>query len=308
MKKSVVAAIGVFDGVHLGHQALLNATVRRAHTLKAIPAAVTFDRHPLSLVAAHLAPPSLMARHLCVEKLRLSGMKKVIVLPFTRRFARTTAEDFIRGFLVRRLGISEIVTGEGFRFGRGGRGNISLLRKMGKQLGFRVRVVSPAKSGQTTVSSTLIRRLIRHSDVRQASRLLGHAHLIEGRVVHGRKLARKLGFPTINIAPTSGLLPPNGVYAVLLGAKRIPGVANLGLRPTVEKHARFPLLEVHCLINSGRTRLPRFAPGSLIRTEILAFLRPEQKFANTAELTRAVQRDIQKARRILHQPPPPPFF
>ena len=308
MKKPVVAAIGVFDGVHLGHQALLNATVRRARALKAVPVAVTFDRHPLSLLSTHAAPPGLMPRHLSVEKLRLSGMKRVVVLPFTRRLARTTAEDFVRSFLVRRLGVSEVITGKDFRFGRGGRGDIRLLRRLGKAHGFNVRVVPPARSDKTVVSSTLVRRLIMRGEVLRASRLLGHAHLVEGRIVHGRKLARKLGFPTINIHPTGGLLPPNGVYAVLLGTRRIPGVANLGLRPTVEKHARFPLLEVHCLAPSGQTRPPRAVPGSLIRTEILAFLRPERKFSGTAELAGAVRRDITIARRILHRPPPPPFF
>lgn len=308
MKKRVVAAIGVFDGVHLGHRALLEATIRRARSLGASPVAVTFDRHPLSLVSAHTAPPGLMPRHLCVEKLRLSGMDRVIVLPFTRRLARTSAPDFIRGFLVKKLGITELVTGGDFRFGRGGKGNTAMLRRMGAELGFRVRVVSPARSGSTTVSSTLIRRLIMRGDMAQASRLLGHAHLIEGRVVHGRKLARKLGFPTINLAPVAELLPPNGVYAVLLGPSRIPGVANLGLRPTVQKHAKHPLLEVHCLAPAGRMHLPRIIPGRLVRTEVLAFLRPELKFPGTAELARAVGRDIRKARQILRRPPPPPFF
>lgn len=303
MKIPVVAAIGVFDGVHLGHRALLAATVRRARLLGAEPVAVTFDRHPLSLVAAHTAPPGLMPRHLCVEKLRLSGMKRVIVLPFTRSLANTLAEDFIRGFLVKKLGISEIVTGRDFRFGRGGRGSIALLRRMGSRLGFRVRIVPPARSGATAVSSTLIRALIMHGKMLRASRLLGHAHIVEGRVVHGRRLGHKLGFPTINLKPESGLLPPNGVYAVLLGAGRIPGVANLGLRPTVERHAHAPLLEVHCLAHP-----PRAVPGRLVRTEMLAFLRPERKFAGTAGLVRAVRRDIGKARRILRRPPPPPFF
>jgi riboflavin kinase/FMN adenylyltransferase len=303
MKKPVVAAIGVFDGVHLGHRALLEAAVRRAHALHAEPVAVTFDRHPLSLVSRHAAPPVLMPRHLCVEKLRLSGMGRVIVLPFTRRLAKTPAADFVRDFLVKKLGVSEVVTGADFRFGRGGAGNIRLLRSLGRKWGFRVRVVPPARAGGIAVSSTFIRRLIMRGRVAEASRLLGHSHLVEGRVVQGLKLARKLGFPTINIAPVAGLLPPLGVYAVLAGAKRIPGVANLGLRPTVVKHARFPLLEVHCL-----TRPPKAVPGGLIRTEMLAFLRPERKFAGTAELVRAVRRDIEKARRILRRPPPPPFF
>ena len=318
MKKRVVAAIGVFDGVHLGHRTLLSETVRRARALHAEPVAVTFDRHPMSLVSAHTAPPGLMPRHLSVEKLKRSGMKRVIILPFTKKLARTPAEEFVQRFLVGRLGVTEVVAGRDFRVGRGGRGNTALLRRLGVILGFGVRIVPPAHAGASAVSSTLIRKLIQRGDVIRASRMLGHAHLIEGRVVHGRKLARKLGFPTINIRPTGGLLPPNGVYAVLLGPGRIPGVANLGLRPTVEKHAHSPLLEVHCLVrppiggrdlaHSGRTRPPRVVPGRLVLAEVLAYLRPERKFADLTRLTRAVQGDISRARKILRRPPPHPFL
>ncbi len=294
MTRRVAASIGVFDGVHRGHAAILGTPRRVARTRGGRAVAVTFDRHPLATLAPAAAPRALMTLAQRVGALRAAGAGRVVVLPFTRALARLEPAAFVRRILVGRLRIADLVVGYDFHFGRGGRGDAALLIALGARLGFRVAVVPPVLDRGEPVSSTRIRRLVGLGRMPDAARLLGRPFALEGVRVHGRRLARRLGFPTINLVPRDGALPPYGVYAVRLAGR--PGVANLGLRPTVVRAAPGPLLEVHVL---GR-RVPRVPAGARIAVELLRFMRPERKFAGLAPLRRAIARDAAAARRWLH--------
>jgi len=293
-RRPLVAAIGVFDGVHRGHRAVLAETLRRARAIGGRAVVVTFDRHPLDTLAPHAAPRCLMTLRQRLERFRGLGLDAAVVLPFTRRVASLPAEDFVERVLVRRLRAAEVVVGWDFHFGRGGTGNGALLERLGPRLGFRAAVMGPVLDRGEPVSSSRIRKLVALGRVAEAGRLLGRPVAIEGKVVRGRRLARRLGFPTINIAPANELLPRFGVYAVRMPPGGRPGVANLGLRPTVEPGRHAPLLEVHALGSP-----PRAPAGSLVETELLRFMRPEKAFPDLAALTRRIGKDVEAARRYL---------
>jgi riboflavin kinase/FMN adenylyltransferase len=291
------AAIGVFDGVHRGHAAILAETLRRARAIGGRAAVVTFDRHPLATLAPHVAPRCLMTLDQRLARFAALGFGAAVVLPFNCRVASMTAPAFVRRVLAGRLHAAEIVVGWDFHFGLGGTGDGALLTEMGDCLGFRATVMAPVLDRGEPVSSTRIRKLVALGRVAEAARLLGRPLAIEGPVVRGRRLARRLGFPTINIRPTNELLPRFGVYVVRLISGRgrsIPGVANLGLRPTVKPATRAPLLEVHGLVAP-----PPAPPGRRCSVEFLAFLRPERAFPDLEALTAAIRKDTEAARHHL---------
>lgn len=293
--RGTAVAIGVFDGVHLGHKALLTLALGRARAHRLAPVAVTFDRHPLAVLRPQEAPTLLMTLHERLAALRRAGFRRVVVLRFDRRLARMSAEDFVRDILVRRLRVRELIVGHDFRFGRGGRGNDLLLRRMGARLGFRVDILPALRIGGRTVSSTRLREIVARGSLEKVRRLTGAPFRISGRIVRGAGIARTLGFPTINILPDPGhLLPRLGVYAVRLRPGGRPAVANLGVKPTFKRALRHPLLEAHCL--RGR---PRFRHGARVSAELLRFIRPERKFASAAALQGAVAKDIRRARKAL---------
>ncbi len=291
MTRPVAATIGVFDGVHRGHAAILATLRGRARAIRGRAIAVTFDRHPLITLAPAAAPRALMTLAQRSAALRRAGAARVVVLPFTRALAGLPPDTFVRRVLVGRLRITELVVGYDFHFGRGGRGDADLLTALGARLGFRVSVVPPVLDRGEPVSSTRIRRLIGLGRMPEAARLLGRPFALEGVRIHGRRLARRLGFPTINLRPRDGALPPFGVYVVRLAGR--PGVANLGVRPTVERGPVGPVLEVHVL---GRS-VPRIPAGARPAVDLLRFLRPERKFPSLAALRGAIARDVAAARR-----------
>lgn len=293
----LVATIGVFDGVHRGHRSVLGVALRRARARGGRAVVVTFDRHPLATLAPATAPRAIMTLAQRLEAIAALGYGSTIVLPFTRRVANRPAEAFVREVLGARLRLAELVVGYDFRFGRGGTGDASLLKEMGPALGFAVRVVPPVLDGGSPVSSTRIRRLLTAGRVEEAGRLLGRPPVLVGSRRPGRRLARRLGFPTINLAPLNELLPPFGVYAVRYGPDRRPGVANLGVRPTVTPRTLAPLLEVHSLVPP-----PPVPIRSLLTVELAAFLRPELKFPGLAPMVRQIRRDVAAARDRLGLP------
>jgi riboflavin kinase/FMN adenylyltransferase len=289
----LAATIGVFDGVHLGHLAILRATLARARKIRGTGLVITFDRHPLKTLAPHVVPHCLMTLEQRLAEFERLKFRHCVVLPFTAALANLTASAFVHRVLARRLGISELVVGYDFHFGRCGTGDAALLKRLGENAGFGVTVVAPALHRGEPISSTRIRRLVSLGNVAEAARLLGRPPALAGTRVKGRRLGRRLGFPTINIQPANELLPPYGVYAVKLGRKAHAGVANLGVRPAVTPPGCPPLIEVHCLSTP-----PRIPPGRPVEVALLRFMRPERDFPGLAALKNQISRDVAGARRF----------
>jgi riboflavin kinase/FMN adenylyltransferase len=294
-----VATIGVFDGVHRAHQQLIRTAVRMARRLRATSVVVTFDPDPHAVLDPADAPPALMPLE---ERLRLLaglGVDRIWVIPFTRRFARMSAEEFIARLLARRLRAAALIVGSAFLFGRNRRGDLAVLRRLGPRYGMRVVPVRDIRRGGAAISSSRIRRCIAAGRLADARRLLGRPPAVYGAVVRGAGRGRRLGFPTANLRVTSGVVPPRGVYAVIVrtagsrAARR--GVMNIGIRPTFGSGPA--VCEVHLLGFSG-TLLRRRASVSLI-----ARLRGERRFHRLEALQRQIRRDIIRARRLLRHLP-----
>src|SRR5256884_1481772 len=231
-----VLAIGNFDGVHLGHQAILRATVERAHALKAVATALTFDPSPRKVLRPETAPPRLSTNSQRMEWFNVLGLEAVVVLPFTLDLARLSPVEFVEQILVRNLHVRAVLVGENFRFGHMQAGDVKLLSELGKTFGFNVEILPPVVYRGEVVSSTIIRREVAQGDVSHAARLLGRLFALTGEVVSGTGTGRRFTFPTLNLAAEQELLPARGVYitrACLEGEMRSHrSVTNIGMRPT----------------------------------------------------------------------------
>lgn len=286
------AALGFFDGVHRGHAAILEETVRLARQLGLTAAAVSFSEHPRALTQGQ-APPLLTTQK---ERRRLigqSGIEDVFLLPFDRALCTMEPERFVREILLQRLGCRALVCGSNYRFGHCARGTPELLRDMGRLLGFSVRVVPPVMCLGQPVSSTRVRACVENGEMEQAAQLLGRSFSVSGTVVHGVRVGRTLGFPTVNLAPEPGLvLPRRGVYAALvrIDGERLRAVTNVGVRPTFGGGS--VSIESH-LLGFDREVYDRTA-----EVEFLRFLRPERAFASAQQLKEQIARDVQQALRV----------
>ncbi len=256
---------------------------------------ITFDRHPLKTLAPHAAPRSLMTIRQRLDRIAALKFHGVFVLEFNRRLAALTADSFVRSVLVRRLRVTHLTVGYDFHFGKGGAGDAGTLTRLGRLLGFSVKVIPPVLCRGEPISSTRIRRLVSMGNMREAAVLLGRPVTLTGPCRKGKRLGRTLGFPTINIVPANELLPPYGVYAVRYGQNRKTGVANLGTRPTVSR-ANQPLLEVHIL-----GKAPGRRPAGCVDVELIKFLRPERRFQNLSVLKHQIARDAANARRFFRK-------
>jgi riboflavin kinase/FMN adenylyltransferase len=295
-----VITIGNFDGVHIGHQALLHEVVERADAIGGTPVAMTFDPHPNRVLCQNGHPPLITPHaHKC-ELIARTGIGILIVVPFTREFAALSARQFVEELLVRRIGVRAIVVGRDYAFGRHREGNLALLQAFAARLGFEVRVVDWIQQPQAwpgRISSTTIRELVMEGRVDKARRLLGRPYQVRGTVVAGRNRGGKLlGFPTANLHLQEELCPGSGVYAVTVewGARLLPGVANIGYSPTFEDHLF--TVEVHLIDFEGDLY------GEAIRVNFIRRIREEIKFAGVAELAARIAKDVVKARRILETP------
>jgi riboflavin kinase/FMN adenylyltransferase len=286
-------AIGIFDGVHLGHRAVIEGAVQSARRSAGVPAVLTFSPHPSVLFTP--ANPTRLILDLPSKIARLGslGVEAVVVQPFTREFAAVTAEAFLP--LIRRHlpGLSGIYVGENFRFGQGRRGDVALLLAQARRLGITVFSAPRVNLDGEPISSTRIRERIQAGDMKGTAALLGYAYTAEGTVVHGKHLGKTLGFPTLNLGWSPDLRPLYGVYAVRVsGAKSygwLPAVANYGLRPTVEQ-SQEPRLEIHVLA------VCPYGAGDPVSVEWIRFLRPERKFAGLDELKGQIALDVAQAR------------
>ncbi|MEW6272604.1 MAG: bifunctional riboflavin kinase/FAD synthetase [Thermodesulfobacteriota bacterium] len=293
--RSPVVALGNFDGLHLGHQAIIRRTVERARALDADAIAFTFWPHPVAVLARERAPAMITSLACRLALLRESGLVGAVVRRFTRAFASLTPEDFVRDVLVGALGVSGVVVGYNVTFGRDRAGTPERLAELGREHGFAVDVVPSVTVGEHTVSSSAIRRLLRAGDVEQAGRLLGRPHVLLGKVRSGDRRGARIGFPTANVFPRGGMLPPDGVYAVRVGigdeAPRRPAVANLGTNPTFGSAAR--RLEAHLFDFSDDLY------GKRIRIAFEKRLRGEVKFPSVDALVAQIRADAGAAREVL---------
>ncbi|RUM87618.1 MAG: riboflavin biosynthesis protein RibF [Thermodesulfatator sp.] len=291
---SPVATLGNFDGVHLGHQALLRETLAWALQIKGTPLVVTFEPHPRRVLCPEDPPALLTTFEERLQLLASYGLSRVLVLPFGLELASLPPEEFVEEYLVDGLRLKGLVVGFNYRFGRGRRGDVALLLRLGERLGFEVRVVPPQKVDGLTVSSSLIRELLFQGEVDRAAQLLGRPYTLKGRVIPGEGRGRTLGFPTANLEVSSEkLLPARGVYAVRVAwaGNWWKGVMNLGQRPTFE--GRRLCLEVHLFDFQGDLY------GETLTVAFIKFLRPEKKFSSPAALREQILQDCQRARQIL---------
>jgi riboflavin kinase / FMN adenylyltransferase len=289
-----VIAIGNFDGVHVGHQALLARAQQLADAHGARTVALTFDPHPSALVTGK-APPLISSLARRFELLAAAGAEAVVVEPFTKDLAVRSASAFVDTILLGALQARAIVVGYDFCYGAGRTGTVDSLRQQCGLAGVEVAVVSAVETGGEVASSTRIRQHLREGDLPAANRLLGRRWDIDGVVVHGAKRGRTIGIPTANIRPDSDLLVRPGIYAVTLsvgGGPALPAVASLGTNPTFVESGGL-VLEVHVLDGGGDYYDQR------ARTEFVGFLRDEAKYDSIESLLTQIRADIDAARRLL---------
>ncbi len=288
-----VTAIGNFDGVHLGHRAILKTAIDRARAAGGTAFALTFDPLPATLLAPDRAPQLILAPVDKLELLQLSGIDGVIVLNFTLELSLLAPRDFVRDYLRGKIGVREVVVGHSVSFGHNRAGNAAMMVELGREFGFDVDVVGPVKIGGIEVSSTKVRELIGTGDLRAAARLLGRYHFLSGQVVRGRERGRTIGYPTANLASETECIPPDGVYAarVILSDGAYPSIANIGMRPTFSESARS--IEAHIF------DFTRDIYGTRIKLEPIERIRPERKFDNADALKAQIALDLSKAREIL---------
>jgi len=289
-----VLTIGSFDGIHLGHQAVLRSTVERARALKAVPTVLTFDPSPRKVLRPETAPPQLSTMEQRLDCFRAIGLEAAVVLPFTLELSRLSPEEFVLQILVRNLRIKAVLVGEDFRFGHRQTGDVKLLRELGAEHGFEVGVLPPVVYRGEVVSSTLIRGEVANGDVSHAARLLGRPFALTGEIITGTGTGRRFTFPTLNLVAEQGLLPGRGVYitrtCLNLEGHSHRSVTNIGMRPTFDGSALS--VETHLL----DVQLPATPKDMEVR--FWKRLRDEKKFSGPEELCAQIARDIARANKF----------
>jgi len=288
--RPTVLTLGVFDGLHLGHQLIMTTVAERARAVSAVPTVITFDPHPRAVLHPESAPPLLQTFDQKIEGFGVLGIEQTIVVRFTREFSNIRAEDFLREFVFDRLHAKEVYLGKGFAFGHNREGNIELLKRMGGELGFVAGEVPEVRIRGCRVSSSKIRQLLAAGNVNLARRLLGRPYGVEGRVERGSERGHKLGFPTANLHPHNRVIPRNGVYVTgtLIDGQWRRSVTNVGLRPTFAD-ATEPSVETFVMNWDGDLY------GDVVRVRFLYRLRDERKFSSIDELKTQIARDVERA-------------
>lgn len=294
-RRACALAIGNFDGVHRGHRALLTRVVEAARARRLAPAVMTFEPHPRELFAPDSAPARVANLRDKLQGIESCGIEHVYLQHFNRRFASIGAEEFIDRMLVDGCRMKWLAVGEDFRFGARRAGNVALLRAHAAPGGYEVEQVATVAEGGERVSSSAVREALGAGDLARAARLLGHPYSITGRVLHGAKRGRTLGYPTLNLRIAHKRPAAQGVYAVRVhGISDVvwPGVASVGIRPTIEDRGRW-LLEVHLFDFADQVY------GKLVRVEFIKKLRDEEKYETLEQLTTAIRNDADQARALL---------
>jgi len=290
---SSIITLGNFDGLHLGHQELIRKIILRAEETGGLSMVVTFRPHPLKILAPEKCPPLISIYEEKIQLLEKLGIDVLVKIPFTLDFAAMEPRNFVKNILVDLLGAREIFVGYNYRFGKGRKGNIQLLRDLGKELGFIVREVEQVSLSGEVISSTRIRQLLINGDVEHAAKLLGRPYALCGIVVKGDGRGRGLGFPTANIASRHSIIPSNGVYAVRLFVrdKYYDGIVNIGMRPTFD--AKSMAIEVHIF------DFDEDIYGEEITVYFANKIREERKFENAEALINQINADINIAKDLL---------
>ena len=285
-------AIGVFDGVHLGHQAVISTSARHAQEAGGTPVVVTFDPHPAKVLRPEKAPRLLTATQHKIALIRELGVAHLLVVTFDREFANTPPEEFVQQLVRHARPLRQICVGHEWSFGKDRAGNLALLQTLGGEHHFDVIGIQPVAVNGNVVSSTKIRRAVEIGDLERAAEMLGRDYTILGTVKRGAQLGRQLGFPTANLSAHSEQFPPNGVYVAeaRLGKEVFRSVANLGFRPTISGGKAERLLELHLF------DLDRDIYGQDVEVRFTHYLRAEQKFESLDALKAQITRDVAEAR------------
>lgn len=288
-----VATIGNFDGVHRGHRAIFRRVVAEARQVQGTATVITFNPHPLKLLAPDRAPLLINTYTEREQLIASSGIDLLVCLPFNADLAALPASTFVTDILVHTLGIKHLIIGYDYAFGRDRQGDAIFLQDYGERYGFSVEVLPPITQNQDVYSSTRIRQLLQEGAVDAAESLLGRHFTLEGEVVRGAGRGQNLGFPTANLSTKKEILPKEGVYAVkvLHGAILLDGVVNIGKNPTFGENEL--TVEVHLL------DVRQSFYGETLRIYFIQRLRGEKRFSNVPDLCAAIQADIDRARQIL---------
>lgn len=297
IQKPTVLTLGVFDGLHLGHQRIMRTVVERAGATGAHATAITFDPHPRAVLHPESAPPLLQTLDQRLANFEVLGIEQAIVIAFSKDFAANPAEDFLRDIVHDRLHAKEVYLGKGFAFGKDRGGNIELLRKMSAELGFFADEVPEVRLRERRISSSAIRKLLANGRVNLVRRMLGRPYGVEGIVVRGNRRGHTIGFPTANLKPHNRVVPKYGVYATatLTGGVWRRGVTNIGVRPTFETETE-PSIETYIFEFDGDLY------GDAVRVRFLHRIRDERKFNGIEELKVQINKDSARALNYFERP------
>lgn len=292
-RKGSALTMGNFDGLHLGHQTLIRHLQEKARRLRVPSIVYTFEPHPVRILAPHVAPPLLNTVEQKIELIGKTGVDSLVIEKFDRGFAKTSPGAFFEKYLVRKLKVRFVIVGYDFTFGAKRKGNIETLERLCLERGIGVEILKPCLSGETLVSSSVLRRYLQEGNVGGVIPLLKRPYFLDGRVIRGSGRGQKIGIPTANLEAENELIPREGVYAtrLLLNGKIYPSVTNIGVRPTFGKNRR--AIETH---------VPGFHKniyGQRVRLFFLGRIRDERRFSGPAKLTEQIKRDIAKGRQIL---------
>lgn len=290
IQRPTVLTLGVFDGLHLGHQLIMRTVVERAKAVGAAPTVITFDPHPRAVLHPASAPPLLQTFDQKIEAFGVLGIEQTIVIRFTKEFSTIRAADFLRDVVTDRLHAKEVYLGKGFAFGYEREGNIELLKRLGSEFGFVAGEVPEVTLRDGRVSSSKIRQLLAAGQVNLARRMLGRPYGVEGRVERGSERGHELGFPTANLHPHNRVIPRHGVYVTgtLIEGTWRRSVTNVGVRPTFGAEAE-PSVETYVMNYDGDLY------GDVVRVRFLYRLRDERKFRSIEELRAQIKRDVERA-------------
>jgi riboflavin kinase/FMN adenylyltransferase len=295
--RPTVLTLGVFDGLHLGHQRIMQTVVDRAKAVGAAATAITFDPHPRAVLHPESAPPLLQTLDQRLANLEVLGLDQTIVIKFDREFASQPAEIFLENIVRERLHAQEVYLGHGFAFGKDRGGNIDLLRSMGEKLGFLAEEVDEVRLRRQRVSSSAIRKLLANGKINLARRMLGRPYGVEGVIIRGDRRGHTIGFPTANLRPHNRVIPKYGVYATatLVDGHWRKSITNIGVRPTFESGSE-PSIETYIFDFDDELY------GDVLRVRFLHRIRDEKKFSGIDELKVQIERDTLTARNYFSHP------
>jgi riboflavin kinase/FMN adenylyltransferase len=288
----VVAAIGVFDSVHRGHQRVIRKAVDDAHRLGGTSVVVTFHPHPVSVLQPERFRSYVLTLEQRLELIKSLGADVCAVIKFDKHFAQMSADNFVRKVLVERLGVEKVIVGEDFHFGHDRFGSVAFLKERGSKHGFKVQNIATTQSNNINIKTSYIKKLIEEGDLRTLRKFLGRPYAMLARVKHGETIGRKLGFPTANLVRENVVILPSGIYCanVIIGQKKMDAVFYIGTKPSFKRARRDVVLEAHILDYAGDLY------GKTMLVEFLQKIRDDRRFIDVKELSAQIARDVEQAR------------